>query len=199
MGATRLFVEVALPWLEENRSHQSITVNDADLICTVCHFPRLLSDDRFRDDFTGPFSKLIAENPVEVGELIHRVGVWLKKQAKTKDGRLRRVIEIAMTHYPYSEEPLGQPLLWRVAAENKINLKDVSPDYVRGRLVAIRKEQQTDDAHTEMQTLLKLRQSEGRWVQQQTRHAEYQRLLMKIAEAKEQARADFSVQKKLKK
>ena len=137
-----MFVAVALPWLEERK--RKLSQADATLVCCVCQFPTLLKDERFCEVIAEPFSKLLSKNPVEVGDLIFHLGAWRDKQEKTKLGRVRRLIEIALVQHP--NEEFEQQLLWRIANENGIDVSDISPDYPRGRVGEIRDELERPEA-----------------------------------------------------
>jgi hypothetical protein len=134
-GVSRTFDVVARPWLETGR--RKLKPADAELICLVCSFQEILSHSAFRDTAIR-FSDLLRDHQAEVGELIQRVGKWRKKQETTKTGRARRVIEFAMTRYP--GETLSLKLLRSVAEREKINDRDISAEYLRGRLAEIRRE-----------------------------------------------------------
>ena len=134
-GISRTFDTVARPWLETGR--RKLKPADAEFVCTVCHTPEILSHPNFGDEATR-FSVLLRDYQAEVGELIRRVGEWRKKQEATKTGRARRLIELALTRYP--NETFSIELLRRLAKREKINDRDFSPDYLRGRLAEIRRE-----------------------------------------------------------
>jgi hypothetical protein len=109
---------------------------EAEFVVCVCHYPHALANPVF--GFHPRLASLIARAPADVGELIRIVGKWRAKQSRTKLGRARHVIERAMTMHP--DKPLGKVLLRRIADAEKINLRDVSPEYLRGRVNDVRAE-----------------------------------------------------------
>lgn len=134
-GVSRTFDLVAVPWLQTGK--RALSAEDAELICGVCHLPEKLTHEGFKY-YAQRFAGLLRDHPAEVGELINLVGTWGAKQAKSKTGRARRVIEVAMTRRPGAV--LSPELLRLVAKEEDIDLSDVGPAYLRGRINDIRRE-----------------------------------------------------------
>jgi hypothetical protein len=144
-GVDRTFKEVAQPWLETGK--RSLKASEAEFVCTVCHHHCLLAHDGFRDE-AKRFADLLRDHPEEVGRLIVLVAKWHAKQIKTKLGRARLAVEIAMTRH--REKTLDFKLVLSVAKAEGINLNDVSQEYIRGRLNDIRRE--VEDDRTRLET-----------------------------------------------
>jgi hypothetical protein len=143
-GVDRTFKEVAQPWLETGK--RSLEAGEAEFVCTVCHHHCLLAHDGFRDE-AKRFADLLRDHPEEVGRLIVLVAKWRAKQIKTKLGRARLAVEIAMTRH--REKTLDIKLVCRVAKAEGIDLSDVTPDYIRSRVNDIRREVEHDLARNE--------------------------------------------------
>lgn len=81
-----------------------------------------------------------------------RVAKWRERQRRTKTGRARRVIEIALTRY--RSEELSSTLLYDIAKAEKIDLSEVSLNYLRGRVDEVRREvkEEEEDARARMAT-----------------------------------------------
>ena len=138
-GVHRRFKEVAQPWLETGK--RALDAGEAEFVCMVCDHPHLLAHTAFRD-VAQRFADLLRDHPEEVGTLIVLVAKWRAKQIKTKLGRARLAVEIAMTRHP--DKTLDLKLVHSVAAAEEINLRDVSDDYIRGRVNDIRREVEDD-------------------------------------------------------
>jgi hypothetical protein len=143
-GVHRTFKEVAQPWLESGK--RALEAGEAEFVCMVCDHPHLVAHDGFRE-VAQRFADLLRDHPKDTGELISKVAVWRARQSKTKGGRARLAIEIAMTRH--RDKPLSKELVRKVAEAEGINLRDVSPDYIRGRLNDIRREMEDDLARLE--------------------------------------------------
>ena len=143
-GTRRTFEEVAQRWLKAGK--RALDAPKAEFVCMVCDHPHLLAHDAFRDE-AQRFSDLLRDHPEEVGTLIVLVAKWRAKQIKTKLGRARLAVEIAMTRHP--DETLDSKLVCRVAEAEGIDLRDVSPDYIRGRVNDIRREVERERARLE--------------------------------------------------
>ena len=140
-GVHRTFKEVAQPWLQTGK--RALEAGEAEFVCMVCDHPHLLAHDGFRE-VAQRFAELLRDHPKDTGELISKVAVWRARQSKTKGGRARLAIEIAMTRH--RDKPLSNQLVCEVAAAEGINLLDVSQEYIRGRLNDIRREVEDDRA-----------------------------------------------------
>ena len=143
-GVHRTFKEVGQPWLKTGK--RALEAGEAEFVCMVCDHPHLLAHDGFRE-VAQRFAELLRDHPKDTGELISKVAVWRARQSKTKGGRTRLAIEIAMTRH--RDKPLGKELVRKVAEAEGINLRDVSPDYIRGRVNDIRREVEDDLARLE--------------------------------------------------
>lgn len=138
-GVDRVFACAVVPFLETGR--RRLTRAEAELVTIVCCQPLTLTLPNFVApplNMAARFAALLQREPQEVGELVRRIGAWHAKQAKSKKGRARRVIEIAMTKRP--GQVLSFNLLQKVAEQERIDLRDISDQYLRGRLSEIRKE-----------------------------------------------------------
>jgi len=140
-GVHRTFKKVAQPWLQTGK--RALEAGEAEFVCMVCDHPHLLAHDGFRE-VAQRFADLLRDHPEEVGTLIVLIGKWRAKRSKSKSGRARTAIEIAYARHP--DKPLSKELVRKVAEAEGINLRDVSPDYIRGRLNDIRREVEDDRA-----------------------------------------------------
>lgn len=138
-GVHRTFKEVAQPWLQTGK--RALDAGEAEFVCMVCDHPHLLAHDGFRE-VAQRFADLLRDHPEEVGTLIVLMAKWRAKRSKSKSGRARTAIEIAMTRH--RDKPLSNQLVCEVAAAEGINLLDVSQDYIRGRVNDIRREVEDD-------------------------------------------------------
>ena len=136
-GVSRTLEQVALPWLKNGK--RSLSRSDAELVCIVCQVPETLVNPSFQEkgyQCAERFSELLRAKPADTGQLIRLVAVWRERQLKTKRGRIRKAIELAMIRN--REETLSYQLIEQVAKEAGINFEDVSKMDVRGSIAAIR-------------------------------------------------------------
>jgi hypothetical protein len=107
----------------------------------VCQVPETLVNPSFQEQgyqCAERFAELLRAKPADTGQLIQRVAVWRERQLKTKRGRIRKAIELAMIRN--REGTLSYQLIEKMAKEARINFEDVSKMEVRGSIAAIRKE-----------------------------------------------------------
>ena len=138
-GVSRTLEQVALPWLKNGK--RSLSRSDAELVCIVCQVPETLVNPSFQEkgyQCAERFAELLRAKPADTGQLIRLVAVWRERQLKTKRGRIRKAIELAMIRN--REETLSYQLIEQVAKEAGINFEDVSKMDVRGSIATIRKE-----------------------------------------------------------
>lgn len=138
-GVSRTFEQVALPWLKNGK--RSLSGSDAEFVCMVCQVPETLVNPSFQEQgyqCAERFADLLRAKPADTGQLIRLVSVWRERQLKTKRGRIRKAIELAMTRN--RDETLSYQLIGRMAKEARIKFKDVSKMDVRGSIAAIRQE-----------------------------------------------------------
>jgi len=115
--------------------------SDAEFVCRVCHVPETLVNPSFQEEgyqCAERFAELLRAKPADTSQLIRLVAVWRERQLKTKRGRIRKAIELAMIRN--REETLSYQLIEQVAKEARINFEDVSKMDVRGSIAAIRQE-----------------------------------------------------------
>ena len=96
-GVSRTLEQVALPWLKNGK--RSLSRSDAELVCIVCQVPETLVNPSFQEkgyQCAERFAELLRAKPADTGQLIRLVAVWRERQLKTKRGRIRKAIELAM-------------------------------------------------------------------------------------------------------